>query len=59
MPWPFSILQNRFIRKLPGTTPEQYKAFVAGAPADHDAMMKDMPATHINMPTMQDTADMK
>ena len=32
-----------FVRKLPGMTPEQYKALVASAPADHDAMMKDMP----------------
>ncbi|RYF11933.1 MAG: cytochrome c [Oxalobacteraceae bacterium] len=31
-----------FVRKLPGMTPEQYKAFVASAPEDHDAMMKDM-----------------
>lgn len=33
-----------FIRNLPGMTPEQYKAMVASAPADHDEMMKDMPA---------------
>lgn len=32
-----------FIRKLPGMTPEQYKMLIASAPADHDAMMKDMP----------------
>lgn len=32
-----------FIRKLPSMTPEQYKAEVASAPADHDTMMKDMP----------------
>lgn len=32
-----------FVRKLPGMTPEQYKALVASAPADHDEMMKDMP----------------
>ncbi len=32
-----------FIRKLPGMSPEQYKAVVASAPADHDTMMKDMP----------------
>jgi mono/diheme cytochrome c family protein len=31
-----------FVRKLPGMTPEQYKALVASAPADHDEMMKDM-----------------
>lgn len=31
-----------FVRKLPGMTPEQYKAAVASAPADHDMMMKDM-----------------
>jgi mono/diheme cytochrome c family protein len=33
-----------FVRKLPGMTPEQYKALVASAPADHDTMMKDMPS---------------
>lgn len=32
-----------FVRKLPGMTPEQYKALVASAPADHNEMMKDMP----------------
>lgn len=32
-----------FVRKLPGMTPEQYKAIIASAPEDHDAMMKDMP----------------
>jgi mono/diheme cytochrome c family protein len=32
-----------FVRKLPGMTPAQYKAIIASAPADHDAMMKDMP----------------
>ncbi len=32
-----------FIRKLPGMTPEQYRAVIRSAPADHDAMMKDMP----------------
>jgi len=32
-----------FVRKLPGMTPEQYKALVASAPADHDEMMKAMP----------------
>ena len=32
-----------FVRRLPGMTPEQYKALVASAPADHDEMMKDMP----------------
>lgn len=32
-----------FVRKLPGMTPEQYKALVASAPADHDEMMKNMP----------------
>jgi mono/diheme cytochrome c family protein len=32
-----------FVRKLPGMTPAQYKAMIASAPADHDAMMKDMP----------------
>ena len=31
------------VRALPKMTPEQYKAAVASAPADHDAMMKDMP----------------
>jgi len=35
-----------FVRSLPKMTPEQYKAAVASAPADHDAMMKDMPAMH-------------
>lgn len=33
-----------FIRQLPKMTPEQYKAAIASAPADHDEMMKDMPA---------------
>ena len=32
-----------FVRKLPGMTPEQYKALVASAPADHNEMMKHMP----------------
>lgn len=32
------------VRALPKMTPEQYKAVVASAPADHDAMMKDMPS---------------
>lgn len=32
-----------FVRKLPGMTPEQYKAIIASAPEDHDAIMKDMP----------------
>ena len=32
-----------FIRQLPKMSPEQYKAAVASAPADHDEMMKDMP----------------
>ena len=31
------------VRALPKMTPEQYKATIASAPADHDAMMKDMP----------------
>ena len=31
------------VRALPKMTPEEYKAAVASAPADHDAMMKDMP----------------
>lgn len=31
------------VRALPKMTPEQYKATVASAPADHDEMMKDMP----------------
>lgn len=31
-----------FVRKLPGMTPEQYRAAIASAPADHDAMMKGM-----------------
>ncbi|MDP9086184.1 MAG: cytochrome c, partial [Pseudomonadota bacterium] len=31
-----------FVRKLPGMTPAQYKAAVASAPKDHDAIMKDM-----------------
>ena len=35
-----------FVRSLPKMTPEQYKTAVASAPADHDAMMKDMPAMH-------------
>jgi len=32
-----------FVRTLPRLTPEQYKAAIASAPADHDEMMKDMP----------------
>ncbi|MEO7635512.1 MAG: cytochrome c [Sphingomicrobium sp.] len=32
-----------FIRQLPKMTPQQYRAIVASAPADHDEMMKDMP----------------
>lgn len=32
-----------FIDTLPKLTPEQYKATIASAPADHDEMMKDMP----------------
>jgi len=31
-----------FIRKLPDSSPQQYKALVASAPADHDELMKDM-----------------
>lgn len=33
-----------FVPRLQGTMPKQYKALVASAPADHDEMMKDMPA---------------
>lgn len=32
-----------FVRKLPSMSPDQYRALVASAPADHDEMMKDMP----------------
>ena len=32
-----------FVRTLPKMSPEQYKAAIASAPADHDEMMKDMP----------------
>lgn len=32
-----------FVRQLPKMSPEQYKAAIASAPADHDEMMKDMP----------------
>ncbi|MEO8547381.1 MAG: cytochrome c [Sphingomicrobium sp.] len=32
-----------FLRAMPKLSPEQYKAVVASAPADHDEMMKDMP----------------
>ena len=32
-----------FVRALPKMSPEQYQAAVASAPADHDAMMKNMP----------------
>ena len=32
-----------FVGKLPSLSPQQYKAMVASAPADHDEMMKDMP----------------
>lgn len=31
-----------FIRQLPKMSPQQYKAAVASAPADHDEMMKEM-----------------
>lgn len=31
-----------FVRQLPRLSPEQYKAAVASAPADHDEMMKEM-----------------
>ena len=31
-----------FLQKLPKMSPEQYKAAVASAPADHDEMMKEM-----------------
>lgn len=40
-----------FIRKLPGMTPDEYRRLVASAPADHDAMMKDMPGME-GMPGM-------
>lgn len=33
-----------FIRQMPKMSPNQYKATVASAPADHDEMMKDMNA---------------
>ena len=42
-----------FLQKLPDMTPEQYKATIASAPADHDAMMKDMPGM------IKDAADEK
>lgn len=32
-----------FVRSLSKLSPEQYKAAIASAPEDHDAMMKDMP----------------
>lgn len=32
-----------FLRTLPKLSPEEYKAAVANAPADHDEMMKEMP----------------
>ena len=32
-----------FVRALPKMSPDQYKAAIASAPADHDEMMKDMP----------------
>jgi mono/diheme cytochrome c family protein len=41
-----------FVGKLPSMSPEQYKATVASAPADHDEMMKDMP----NMPGKMDSS---
>ncbi len=31
-----------FLRKLPSQTPAEYQAALKSAPADHDAMMKDM-----------------
>jgi mono/diheme cytochrome c family protein len=30
-----------FVRKLPSLSPEQYRALVKSAPADHEAMMRD------------------
>jgi mono/diheme cytochrome c family protein len=41
-----------FIRKMPTLTPAQYQATVKSAPADHDEMMKDMPAGMAPMPGM-------
>ena len=32
-----------FLRTLPDLAPEQYRAAIASAPEDHDAMMKEMP----------------
>lgn len=35
-----------FVRQLPKMTPEQYKAALASAPADHDEMMEGMDMGH-------------
>lgn len=40
-----------FVRQLPKMSPQQYKAAIASAPADHDEMMKEM------MPGMGGTSD--
>jgi mono/diheme cytochrome c family protein len=35
-----------FLQKLPGMSPDQYKATVASAPEDHEEMMKEMSGAH-------------
>ena len=45
-----------FIRQLPKMTPEQYKAAVASAPADHDEMMKEMMPSMAGASNQHDTA---
>lgn len=45
-----------FIRRLPKMTPEQYKATVASAPADHDEMMKEMMPGMAGASNKHDTA---
>lgn len=45
-----------FIRQLPRMTPEQYRAAVGSAPADHDQMMKQMMPGMAGAPAGHDTA---
>ena len=44
-----------FVRKLPTLSPAQYLAAVKSAPADHDAMMKDMMSGNPPMAGMQES----
>ena len=45
-----------FIRQLPKMPPEEYKAAVASAPADHDEMMKEMMPSMAGASNQHDTA---